>query len=99
LKFWQCCNLQSGFDLGGEGKETGVECTAKGRGDEMCDPGVVGEILGEGRALLLPERREVGVVQGVVCFIEVVVALGVADAVDCCFSHVGFVGRWVGFDD
>jgi hypothetical protein len=26
-------------------------------------------------------------VELVVCFIEVVVALGVADAVDCCFSH------------
>ena len=48
---------------------------------------VVGERGGEGRALLLTERREVGVVELVVCFIEVVVALGVADAVDCCFPH------------
>jgi len=41
-----------------------------------------GESGGEGFALVDAERSEVWVWEGVVCFVEVVVALCVADAVD-----------------
>lgn len=54
----------------------------------MCYLCVVREVLGEGEALLFAERCEIWVRQGVVGFGEVVIALCVADAVDCCFAHV-----------
>jgi len=51
------------------------------------------EARGKLGALFLAERSEIGVADEVAGFVEVVVALGVADAVDCCFTHVcDFVG-------
>lgn len=59
----------------------------------MCNLVVVWKARGKLGALFLAERSEIGVADGVVGFVEVVVALGVADAVDCCFAHVCyFVG-------
>lgn len=48
---------------------------------------VVGKGGSERCTLLLAEGSEVWIGERVVGFGEVVVALGVADAVDCCFAH------------
>lgn len=53
----------------------------------MGDFGVVGEGGCEGAALLLAEGGEGWVGDGVVCGIEVVEALGVADEEEVCFRH------------
>ena len=53
----------------------------------MGDGGVVGEGVGEGAALGFSQGGEIRVVEGVVCIVEVVVTLCVADAVDCCLTH------------
>lgn len=66
----------------------------------MGDAGVVGEGGCEGAALGFAVRSQEGVGECVVGGCEVVVALGMTDAVDCCFGHccdceLGFgVWRW-----
>lgn len=66
-----------------------------GRGDDEVDLRVGGgEVAGQGAALVFAERGQEGVVQGVVGEAEVVVALGVADAVDAW----GHGGGWGGED-
>ena len=49
--------------------------------------GVVGEGLGEGGALGFAEGSEGWVGEGVVCGVEVMVALGVSDEVEVGFCH------------
>ena len=63
--------------------EGGVEGTADGRSDEEVNVGMVGEKLGEEAALAFTKRGQGWVRHVVVCGAEVVVALGVADEVDC----------------
>ena len=71
----------------------------------MRDFRVMGKVLCKSGTLLLAKGSKVWVVQGVVCFAEIVIALGVADAVDCCFPHrcrwellrrLRMVGSWRG---
>lgn len=66
-----------------EAVDAGVQRAAQGRGDEGGDGGVVREGGAQGGALLQTERGEVWVVDGFVFYVEVVVALGVTDEVDC----------------
>ena len=53
----------------------------------MCDLVVIWEGCGKLGTLLLAEGSEVWIADRVAGLVEVVVALGVADAVDCCFAH------------
>lgn len=53
----------------------------------MCDSAVEGKGGGERGALLFAERGEVWIGERVVCCVEVVVALCVANEMQCRFAH------------
>lgn len=73
--------------LSAKGVDAGVQRAAHARGDEALELGVVRELGAQVGALLDAEGGEVWVGELFVFFGEVVVALGVADEVDC-WSHV-----------
>lgn len=71
-----------GLDERGEGEKSCEDGATEGGGDEVRDAIGVGEGGGEGGALGFSVFCEEGVVYGVICRIEVVEPLRVADEVD-----------------
>jgi hypothetical protein len=87
LDFWKGNDFQSALGLAGESKEAGVEGTAERRSNEVRDGGVVWECGLEIGTLLLAKRGKIWVVDSMVGGAEVMVTLGMADAVDYDFRH------------
>ena len=83
LYLWQRDDFHAFGYLHREGVDGGVEGTADGRSNEEVDVGVVREKLGEVATLVFTKQGQGWVGHVVVCSAEVVVALGVADEVDC----------------
>ena len=55
----------------------------------MGDLRVVWKLVRKGCALLLAKRGEVWIMQLMICFVEIVISLCVADTMNCCFAHIG----------